>query len=216
MIGNSNSDADLDISLFTSDGSLIDTSSEWGSQERVSLNNLEAGSYILGITSYNEKESIYKLTFNTPEMTVEPLKDDAYEPNNSDERAKKLLVSDGSLYLDNLNLSDNSDIDWFEIEIPDNIAAGSYIRFNSTDQTESLNILLKNKQYEEVLYRDEVSQLFSELDLSNYVEGNYLIQVGEQTNYELDLKIVQITESLSIQPDNLKKMTQVLMPHYYA
>ena len=43
MIGDSDSDSDLDISLFTTDGTLIDASSEWGSQERISLNNLEAG-----------------------------------------------------------------------------------------------------------------------------------------------------------------------------
>ena len=56
------------------------------------------GSYILGINSYNERESKYKLTFNTPEATLEPLKDDAYEPNNSEESEKVTCIGWKSLF----------------------------------------------------------------------------------------------------------------------
>ena len=105
LIGDTNSEADLDMSLYTSTGVLIETSNGWGSAETINLNNLEIGSYILGMNSYNIKESTYRLTFDTPEDTEEPLKDDAYEPNNSEDRATELIASSGSLYLDDLNLS---------------------------------------------------------------------------------------------------------------
>ena len=205
LIGDTNSEADLDMSLYTSTGVLIETSNGWGSAETINLNNLEIGSYILGVNSYNIKESTYRLTFDTPEDTEEPLKDDAYEPNNSEDRATELIASSGSLYLDDLNLSNNNDIDWYEVDIPANIIDGSYIRFNSLDETESIKITFKNKESEYILYRDESLQTFTELDLSNFLEGSYLIQVsGEQTNYNLDLKIVQDSENTLVQPDRFE------------
>ena len=205
LIGDTNSEADLDMSLYTSTGVLIETSNGWGSAETITLNNLESGSYILGVNSYNRKESDYRLTFHAPEDTEEPLKDDAYEPNNSKDRATELIASSGSLYLDDLNLSNNNDIDWYEIDIPENIIDGSYIRFNSLDETESIKVTFKSKESEDILYRDETLQTFTELDLSNFLEGSYLIQVsGEQTNYDLDLKIVQDSESTIVQPDRFE------------
>jgi len=205
LIGDPNSEADLDISLYTSTGVLIETSNEFGSAETINLNNLDSGSYILSVNSYNRKESSYKLTFDAPEVTEEPLKDDAYEPNNSEDRATKLLASSGSLYLDELNLSNENDIDWYEVDIPGNIIDGSYIRFNSLDETESIKIAFKNKESEDILYRDDTLQRFTELDISNFLEGSYLIQVsGEQTNYNLDLKIVQDNESTLVEPDRFE------------
>ena len=107
--------------------------------------------------------------------------------------------------MDDLNLSNNNDIDWFEVDIPANIIDGSYIRFNSLDETESIKITFKNKESEYILYRDESLQTFTELDLSNFLEGGYLIQVsGEQTNYNLDLKIVQDSENTLVQPDRFE------------
>ena len=205
LVGDTNSEADLDMNLYTSTGLLIEASGEWGSTETITLKDLESGSYILGVNSFNNKESSYRLTFDTPEITEEPLKDDAYEPNNSEERATELVASSGSLYLDELNLSNDNDIDWYEIDIPENIIDGSYIRFNSIDETESIRITFKNKESEEILYIDEALQTFTELDLSNFLEGSYLIQVsGEQTNYNLDLKIVEDSETTVIQPDRFE------------
>jgi hypothetical protein len=210
LIGNTNSEADLDMSLYTSTGVLIETSNGWGSAETITLNNLESGSYILGVNSYNRKESNYRLTFDAPEDTEEPLKDDAYEPNNSEDRATELIASSGSLYLDDLNLSNNNDIDWYEIDIPENIVDGSYIRFNSLDETESIKVTFKSKESEDILYRDETLQTFTELELSHFLEGSYLIQVaGEQTNYDLDLKILQDDESTIVQPDRFENNNSI-------
>ena len=113
-----NSLGDLNLEVYSIEENktlnLKSRSETLNDNEWISFENFEVGDYQLKISGHENASNLYSLEFASPGRTI---LQDAYESNNSFEKASDLKLIEGRTYLDKLSLHDSDDVDIYKLEL---------------------------------------------------------------------------------------------------
>ncbi|MFM6323261.1 MAG: pre-peptidase C-terminal domain-containing protein [Microcystis panniformis] len=194
---------DIDLNLYNSSGSIIDstywTSSGAGSNY-ISLEGLPAGTYYLQAGSFESNLTAdYSLGFSLPKS----LSPDRYEPNDTSSNAKNLGSISGFKREDNLSIHTGTDRDVFKFTITGQTNAQNYIAIDFENNQGNLDLLLVNDQYKLIDY-STTNYDGEAISLQGLPAGTYYVAVaslaGETNQYSLSINAPGNTTSIVNDP----------------
>lgn len=181
---------DLNLTLHDAGGTILATSAGTGDLERISLANLAAGTYYVGIRGAGSAVNAYTLTIAAPGG----LADDWAEDNDSLADAHDLGSVAGHRSWTGLNINTLTDEDWFRLTIQDTCLARNYVQILFTHSSGDLDMRL----YDAGGALRSVSQGVvnnERLSLEGLTAGSYYIEVfgydGGVNTYALEIDAPQ-------------------------
>lgn len=133
--------SDLDLGLYRADGSLIDSSLSYSSDEEVSA-CLESGFYLVRIFAWGPAENPYELTFTrAPATCAAVCEADENEEDSTPDEARATDLSPGP-YLSTTQSICPGDDDWFEAAVSTGETLLVDLTFEQTSSGEDLDVHL--------------------------------------------------------------------------
>ena len=176
---------DIDVRLVSGQGTLIRQSTGTEDNERIGLQGLTAGNYVIEVYGYSGALNNYSLSFNTPD--AETL--DRYEVNNTIATATDLRTLSGALTLDDLSVHNGTDHDFYRFTIAAGATVANYAQVNFAHAAGDLNARIVSAAGSVI--RSSVGLVDNErLSLAGLGAGTYFLEVfGASTsvtnNYSL-------------------------------
>jgi hypothetical protein len=199
--------ANLDMLLFS--GTEIDPDTVVGfssnptGPERISLERLPAGEYLLAIFASDDGITEYQLEVDLPEP-VGAIPEDRFEPN--DTRANALEVA-GSDSLNGLSIHNSADEDYFKIELQADGTAENFIAITFVDEIGDLDLQLLDSSGTVVDRSLSVTDN-ERISLDGVSQGVYYARVyGYQSDtnvYNIDFVLPTGTTATAVFPDRLE------------
>ncbi|MGA2497793.1 MAG: clostripain-related cysteine peptidase [Tepidisphaeraceae bacterium] len=192
------SQGDLDLALYNSNGRLLRYSQTVSNEEKVSLSNLAAGTYYVYVYGFNGATNPdYTLTINTPVVTLPP---DAYEPNDTLAQASDLGTVSGARTIDGLTINTPTDQDLFKFTTVSQATSADYVQINFADAQGDLDMALYDDAGN-LLGKSNGTGNSETISLNGLAPGMYVTQIygynGATNQYSLTLQ----TPAASIAPD---------------
>ncbi|MEZ0230118.1 MAG: pre-peptidase C-terminal domain-containing protein [Planctomycetota bacterium] len=180
-----NSEGDLDMSL-EGPSSQVGKSTTTGNEEKVTAQNLAAGTYQVRVYGYGGAKAKYALTVTSTSGGPTPSQDDAYEANNDRASAKALVAGTHSLV--------SQDDDWFKVTLT---AAGTITaKIDFRNAESDLDLYLQNGTGTELAKSDSTAD-GETVTKSALAAGTYYVQVkkysGARSLYTMTLTVTQST-----------------------
>ncbi|NJL22934.1 MAG: T9SS type A sorting domain-containing protein [Leptolyngbyaceae cyanobacterium SM1_3_5] len=195
---------DLDMALFDSSGTLIDSSLSVSNEESISLDGQVAGDYFIQVYGYeNASNPSYRLIIDgpTPSASIQP---DTFEVNNTLATATDLrqISGTGNVW-QNLNINAAADQDWFKFTTAAAGTTNDSVQISFTQAAGDLALTLYNSS------GTQISQSNGSIDrelvsLQGLAAGTYYAQVtgvGGATNPNYTLGINAPTAPTSDLPN---------------
>ena len=180
----SQASGDVDVRLMDTEGRTISSSTGEADNERLSLDDLVAGTYIIEVYGYRGALNNYSLNFNTPAAESA----DRFEVNNTRETATDLRTIAGELLVENLSIHTGSDRDFYQFVTTGAATADNYVDVLFAHAGGDVDVRLLNSQG--TLIRSSTGALDNErLSLQGLAAGTYFVEVygysGARNNYAL-------------------------------
>ncbi|QNI94698.1 clostripain family protein [Synechococcus sp. A15-127] len=186
------SSGEFNLSLLDQSGNPIsDQSTFYGFDAHLSLEGIEAGQYHLMISQGSEATpGQYSLAYEVPELTTYHHKEDRFESNNTTSTATVLNDISSIDTLDDLTLTNQSDVDWYQFTLVGDPAESSFIQINNELVDDRRLIELYDSTGTTLIDSTLPSSQDGKLMIGNLIGGDYLLKItGDAGSYRLTFDI---------------------------
>jgi hypothetical protein len=209
---------DVDLQLLDENGTVLRSSTTAQNQERISLAGLGTGTYFIRIFgNANATQPDYRLNLSLPIGTIYP---DEYETNETLATAYNLRALSGSVAIENLNIHQSTDRDWFRFETTATGNSSHFIGLLYLSGGTDIDLELYD-QNGVLLQRSSVNDNWEIINFANRPAGTYYARIypatsGTNSDYSLGFALPQgnlsadrfeINNSLNTSTD-LKKLAE--------
>ena len=186
------SSGEFNLSLLDQSGEPInDQSTFYGFDAHLSLEGIKAGQYYLMIGQGTEATpGQYSLAYELPELTAYQHKVDRFESNNTISTATVLNDISSIDSLDDLTLTNQSDVDWYQFTLVGDPAESSFIQINNELVDDRRLIELYDSNGTTLIDSTLPSSQDGKLMIGNLIGGDYLLKItGDAGSYRLTFDI---------------------------
>jgi|GEM_PF-646105 len=209
---------DVDLQLLDENEVVLRSSMTSQNQERISLAGLSSGTYFIRIFgNASATQPDYRLNLSLPIGTIYP---DDYETNETLATAYNLRALSGSVGIENLNIHQSTDRDWFRFETTATGNSSHFIGLLYLSGGTDIDLELYD-QNGVLLERSSVNDDWEIINFANRPAGTYFARIypstsGTNSNYSLGFVLPQgnlsadrfeINNSLNTATD-LKKLSE--------
>ena len=190
--GGQASSGEFNLSLLDQSGNPIsDQSTFYGFDAHLSLEGIKAGHYHLMISQGAEATlGQYSLAYEVPELTTYQHKEDRFESNNTTSTATVLNDISSIDTLDDLTLTNQSDVDWYQFTFVGDPAESSFIQINNELVDDRRLIELYDSTGTTLIDSTLPSSQDGKLMIGNLIGGDYLLKItGDSGSYRLTFDI---------------------------
>ena len=182
---------DLELRLYNTSGTLLESSATANNFETISLAGRNAGVYYLQVKGENgAKNPGYRLIIQPPESSIAP---DAFENNDSRETATNFAVTQPFYEFNQLSIHQAGNDDWYSFFLSQAGAAGHYVSVTFEHAFGDVDVQLLDRNG--LLVRASTTATNEErISLSGLPLGQYYIRVygngsARQPNYKLGISV---------------------------
>jgi hypothetical protein len=180
----SHAGGDVDARLIDTEGRIIVSSTGVADNERLSLDGLVAGTYIIEVYGYAGARNNYSLSINAPAAEAT----DRYEVNNTLQTATDLRSISGELNVENLSIHSATDRDFFRFTTTGAGTADTYVDVLFAHDAGDIDVRLVNGLG--TFIRQSIGTEDNErISLQGLTAGTYFIEVygysGALNDYSL-------------------------------
>jgi hypothetical protein len=185
-----NTQGNLSLLLIDPDGNEY-TSQSNSNRERIYLENLPKGDYLVKVFGEGEANPNYSLIIDTPQTAEVDWIDKKSEKNDTKETAYNLRNIDGSLVLSGLSIHPDTDQDWFKFTLDKDAVTGQVVRIDFNNAEGNLQLELFDADGNS-LGKSNTNKNFEEISLAEKSAGTYYVKVtgvDEAENPEYSLTV---------------------------
>lgn len=200
-----NSQGNLDLELYASDGTWIASSTGDANQEQISLLGLPAGSYDVRILGKNgDTNPSYTLTIDAPQIPTPDWAEYHAGLNDDNTRAHAydLREIQSATILTNLSIDSSSDTDWYRFDTLQAAGPSQYVRIDFRQSYGALNVQLDDSAGNPISTQATANANNSiQISLAGLAAGSYYIQVSGAGGATNPNYVLTVFASPGLSPD---------------
>ena len=184
-------DGDIDLQLTNASGVVLRSSATAQNQERISLAGIAPGTYFVRVYGVqNATQPNYRLSLSVPVTTIDP---DAKESNDTRITATDLRRISGDLLVEQLNIHQSADVDWFRFETAAVGTSSHFVGLIYRSGGADINLELYD-QNGGLLARSSLNDNWEIINFANRPAGTYFARVysangGINADYSLGFSL---------------------------